>query len=312
MFKIVLVFLALIKTVQADKPAWLNNVSAACKKSELCAVGMGESRVLAEANAKSNIAKMFQVKVTSTFSSQEIYDGGESLLSAFEDVKEETQMELEGVTHPEAYSDDKYYYSLAKIKKFPLSNSIRKEMKDIAQEVRGLKDSKKSGAVFEIEHLMLKWRLLNARQRFLTGMDSSEPISVSDIMQMKKRTIGGIIVHLFIDGKGKEVKVLNSYVGDLLTGMGFDITKGKMWKKESTHLLAGSLKEEEEFFKVEGFKKFRYTLTLDAENRRRVKSGSLHLDTVQTGRNDQQAREKALVYFKKQIKDEIHKISFKR
>lgn len=294
------------------KPSWLTNVNSACEKKFLCAVGMGESRVLAEANAKANISKMFQVKVSSSFSSTEVNEGGESLISSFEDIKEETQMELEGVTHPESFSDDQYYYSLAKVKKSNLRRGLDKEMNDLAQEIQALKGSEKTGSVFEIEDKMIKWRLLRARYRFLTGIDKSDPISISEIARMKKEKTSDVIVHLYIEGKNKETKELNSYVGGLLTHMGFDITKGKMWKKESTHLLAGSLREKEEFFNVKGFKKYSYTLTLDAQDRRRVRSGSLHLDTTQTGRSPEQSRAKALAYFKKQIKEEIHKISFKK
>jgi hypothetical protein len=297
--------------VDGNAPTWLNHVGQACKKSELCAVGIGESRSLSQVSGTNNIAKMFDVKVNSTFSTSEINDGGESLVSVFENIKEQTAMELEGVQHLEVYEDDKYFYTLTKVTKRPLAMRFKKEMSQLRGEINGLKKESSSGVVVELEELLVKWHLASSRSRFLTGFDSQAPMSVEQLNDMRDKLVKGVIVHVSLE-QPSSMEEVGSYLGDLLTRAGYQLSTGSSWKKKSSHLLAGKLAEKAEFMQVKGFKKFSYLLTLDAQDPYGVKSSQMSLSTIQTGRDTKQARLKAVQELKKQLKSNMNKISFKR
>jgi hypothetical protein len=105
---------------------------------------------------------------------------------------------------------------------------------------------------------------------------------------------------------------VQGFLGDKLSAAGYPVTKGKLWNKKSTHLLSGKLRSQKEFLQVKGFEKHRFVLTLDAQNRRRVKTGSMNIEAIETGRSFDQAYAKALVRLKEGIEDQLFKISFQK
>ncbi len=294
----------------AGRPEWLMNVSKVCKKSELCAVGMGESRILAQASATSNIAKIFETKVDSTFNSTLSNDGESTDSSARESITESTSMALEGVEHPLFYEDDQYYYALGKVSKRKMALRFKSSLDKIDDEIKGLVKETHTGAISKVGSLLKEREILAARYSFLTGFQVKAPVSYGEFLKRKKAATQGIIVHLFVDEP--KPKKIQSYLGDKLSSAGFSITKGKVWKKESTHLLTGKLRSQKEFLKVKGFEKYRFILTLDAQNRRRVKTGSMSVEAIETGRSYEQAYGKALGVLTSAIENQLHKISFKR
>ena len=55
------------KTAAEAKPKWINDPAAACAPSELCAVGTGATVKRAQADARNQIAKVFESKIKSSF-----------------------------------------------------------------------------------------------------------------------------------------------------------------------------------------------------------------------------------------------------
>lgn len=291
-----------------ERPAWLTDTSEVCKKSQICTVGMGESRILAEASGRSALAKVFEVKVSSLFDSNEYNNNKENIINTYENIKEETNLVLEGVTFSKYYLGEKYHYALAVLNKHKFAMSIKSQLDEISSEVKELSIENNTGSIFKISKLIINYKILANRYQFLTGIKLKSPMSNEQLTQKRRELTAGIIVHLYIEGD--ESKVLTSYMGEVLTSMGFQITKGKVWNKKATHLLGGKILEQKEHFKVEGFEKYKYLLTMDAQNRKRLKSGSLSLESIMSGRSKDQIRKKAMNEFKTKIQDNINKISF--
>ena len=310
--KFTFIFLALLSqgSHAGKRPEWLTNVSKVCKKSELCAVGMGESRILAQASATANIAKIFETKVDSTFNTSLASDGETTDSSSYESITETTSMALEGVEHPLFFEDDQYYYALGKVKKMKMALGYKATLDKVDGELKGLMKDSKTGAISKMDQLLKEREVLAARYRFLTGFQVNAPISYEEFLRRKREMTKGIIVHLFIDEPAP--KKFQSYLGDKLSSAGYPITKGKLWKKESTHLLTGKLRSQKEFLSVKGFEKHRFILTLDAQNRRRVKTGSMSVEAIETGRSRDQAYAKAIVKLKSSIDEQLYKISFEK
>jgi hypothetical protein len=297
-------------THAVERPKWLTDTRAVCEKSQICVVGMGESRILAEASARSSLAKVFEVKVSSVFNSSEVSDDKESVINSFENIREETSLELEGVTFSKYYLGEKYHYALAVLNKHRFASSIKSKLDKSTSEIRALDKDSNTGSIFKISKLLIHYRILASRYQFLTGMKLAVPMTFEQLESKKREATRGVIVHVYIEGD--KSSVLTSFMGELLTSMGFEVTKGKIWNRKATHLLGGKIVEEKVHFKVKGFEKYKYLLTLDAQNRKRIKSGSLSLKSVISGRSKEQIREKTMNDFKLKIQEDINKISFKK
>jgi hypothetical protein len=219
-------------------------------------------------------------------------------------------MALEGVEHPLFFEDDQYFYALGKVKKMKMALGYKASLDKIDGELKSLMKDSKTGAISKMDSLLKERELLAARYRFLSGFQVNPPISYEEFLKRKREVTKGIVVHLFIDEP--EPKKIQSFLGDKLSSAGYPITKGKMWKKDSTHLLSGKLRSQKEFLSVKGFEKHRFILTLDAQNRRRVKTGSMNVEAIETGRSFEQAYAKALDKIRVGIEDQLYKISFEK
>jgi len=300
----------LVFSASAKEPSWLNNVNEVCKKSELCAIGMGESRLMAQTTATANLAKIFENKIDAEFSTNMQSDNGEINQGMSERIKESTSVALEGVEHPKMYEGDTHYYALARVKKGKLALKFKSDIDKIDEKVRELYKESGTGVISKIESLLGEREVFGGRYRFLTGINLSPPISYKDFLKRKRELAKGIVVHLWVDEPSP--KKIQGYLGDKLASSGYPLTKGKVWKKSATHLLTGKLRTNQEHLKVEGFEKYAFTLTIDSQNRKREKSGSLNILVTETGRNFEQAYEKALVLIKEKIDDQLYKINFRK
>lgn len=300
----------LVSSLLAKEPAWLNDVSKVCKKSELCAIGMGESRLMAQTTATANLAKIFENKIDAQFNTNMQSDNGEIDQGMSERIKESTSIALEGVDHPKMYEGGTHYYALARVKKGKLALKFKSDIDKIDEKVRELFKEDGTGVISKIESLLSEREVFTGRYRFLTGMSLSPPISYKEFLKRKRELVKGIVVHLWVDEPSP--KKIQGYLGDKLASSGYPITKGKVWKKSATHLLTGKLRTNKEHLNVEGFEKYAFTLTIDSQNRKREKSGSLNILVTETGRNFEQAYEKALVLIKTEIDEQLYKINFRK
>lgn len=292
------------------RPEWMEDTSKVCKKSELCAVGSGISLSMAKVNATSAIAKIFETKIKASFTTETTFEDGKEKNWGNERVEEVTEMALNGISHPYSYNGKEFYYSLAKVRKSKLARVFQKEMDQLEDKMRGLLNNNRTGALFELENLYKSWETLSKRYMFLTGIDKSAPISYGQILKRKKDAASNVIIHLYLDEK--KPAQITPHLESILTQIGYTIAKGEVMSNEATHLLIGKLKWQQEFLKVKGFEKYKFVFSLDAKNRRHMQSGKLNFELSETGRNFEQAYQKVVGKIKKNIENELHKISFEK
>jgi hypothetical protein len=205
-----------------------------------------------------------------------------------------------------------YYFEIKTVYLYSSYSScgFKSDIDKIDEKVRELYKESGTGVISKIESLLGEREVFGGRYRFLTGINLSPPISYKDFLKRKRELAKGIVVHLWVDEPSP--KKIQGYLGDKLASSGYPLTKGKVWKKSATHLLTGKLRTNQEHLKVEGFEKYAFTLTIDSQNRKREKSGSLNILVTETGRNFEQAYEKALVLIKEKIDDQLYKINFRK
>jgi hypothetical protein len=294
----------------SSQPGWLDNLEAHCKKSQLCAVGSGESRSMAKVSATAELAKIFETQVKVEFQSELKDDNGVLSSKTSENIKQVTDLALEGVSHPQIFEGPELYHALAVIHRRKGARQFEKEMKRLDAEMKALGADPKTGTWFFIESLIKQREVFHKRYSFLTGFDKPGPYSYAEVLKKKRAASRGIVVHLMIDEKSP--KRVQPYLADLLSESGFAVTKGKNWNAKSTHLLSGKLRYEKSHLKVKGFQKYQFVLTLESQNRQKVQSSNFNITVKTIGRSFEQNYQNAIEQFKDKILKKFGKISFKK
>ena len=289
------------------KPEWMTDVTKECKKSELCAVGMGESRLLAAASARANLAKIFSVKVDSKFSLTEFSDNQSVNSSSFENIVESTDLDLSGAEIVKTYRGDQYDYALARIKKHVFARTIEKQMNEIADEINKHLDEEHIASVSFVEKQLISWRLLDRRREFLVGIRKSAPVSTKNLTRLRNSLTQG--KKLAVNYDGMEKKRIHSFLKDYFSSLGYETTKSE---KRATHLVQVDTSKKKANFNVSGFEKYHYTFNLRVLGSNKRVLGELSIETTQTGRDEGQCFTKAYDHFKKQLDTKISQIKMRR
>ena len=292
----------------AEKPVWIDDISKGCKKKELCAVGVGESANGAKREARASLAKIFTTKIKSVFKQELSSQNGKISEETSDSIVEATDAALDGIEIKKNYEDKLYFYSLAVINKKKAAKGFKSEIKKIDEKMTVLYEDRSARAANQLEEIYIKREVLNKRYHFLTGKNIASPVSYEEIYSNKKELIGDVVVHIYLDEV--EPKLLEGKLLESLSKMGYQTTSGRKRNKDSTHILTGIVTAEKQYMKIEGFVKYKFIVKLKSANIRRVESGNLLLEDIQTGRNKQQAYEKALPALMEQLSKNISKLNF--
>ena len=292
----------------AELPDWVQSSDKACKKSELCAVGEGDSQSVAARNARLAISKIFETQVLAKFSSELGNNNGQTNDSAKEVIEESTSSALEGVEIAKTAESKTSFYSLAVIKKDVAAKGFEREIKKIDEKLTALASENDSTLHNKIESLFYQRESLNKSYSFLTGQSIQSPVDFASMFKNKRQAQQGIIIHVFIDEL--EPKLIENVLVTESTSMGYKVTTGQIRKKESTHILTGSLIEEKQYMNVDGFEKYLFSLKLSSATSARTQLAGLNFEATETGRNFQQATDKALPKIIQHIKENITTLKF--
>lgn len=297
----------LMTSVFADLPSWVKDSKKECKKSELCAVGEGESQSQAARNARVALSKIFDNQVSSTFSSSLSNSNGQVDDSAKEEIEERTNTALEGVEISKTAESKESYYALAVINKMKAASGFEREIKKLDEKMEILYEDKDPSNAVKIEKLFVQRETLNKRHHFLTGRDIASKIDFSKIFKNKKAAMESVVLHVFLDEE--EPKNVESAIVGELVSLGYKVTSGEVRNKKSTHVITGDLTAEKLYMKVEGFEKYKFSLTLKSSNLDRVQKSQLSFETEETGRNYDQAVHKAIDKIKEYVKTNIQELT---
>jgi len=308
--------LALIGTLNLsaeEAPKWVSGPAEYCGPGKLCAVGEGTGQMSAAANARNEISRIFETRVESettvSSSAKESNAGGvvageltEEMLSI---IKDSTEGVLQGVVIEQNYESSDRYYALASLNRLKASEILAARMKDLDEKNVNLFEAGKRTDVYRIlKNFELRERL-NDRYRILRSGGYPSPLSYTDVMK-KKALLRQNRTLVSVDIVGDEKKsALMPFVVALLLDMDFKITA----PEQATFNIVGTWMENKEHFNVKGFEKYNFTFSLVAKNKSGVKVGGLSTQAIQTGRNLQQSKERALPTIKSEITETIDKLN---
>ena len=291
-------------------PDWTTDIKKACKSSELCAVGTGDTRSVSERNARVALSKIFDTKISSKLASSLKSNDAEVEEAVSEDINEATETALAGVEIKKSFEDKTSFYSLAVVNKSKAAAGFKKEIESIDEQMKAISNAGESIEKVKLERLFVKREVLNRQHQFLTGKSIDSPFSYEDIFAAKQSATNDVVIHVYLDED--EPKTVEAALVRTISDMGFQATSGQTRNKNSTHIITGEYVSDKQYLNVDGFEKYKFVLKIKAmKAATKVESGHLDFEVVETGRNYSQANDKAIPKFQEFIKTNIEKLNLR-
>lgn len=268
-------------------PKWITDTSAECKNNNICAVGSGKNISLAQVDAKNNIQKYFETKVSSYFKNELSNNGNDDVLEqSIEMVEEQTEGVLKAVDIIKTYEDNSgNFYVLASLNSKKVANEIRYDIKSLDDKMLVLIKEKSFVSSKKLEEVFLKRANLNKKYLFLTNNNIPEVITYKDVIDNKKNNKKNSL-NYYVNIEDSELK---SLVSKLISNNGGIITSSD----KSDLTIKGKLETQEEFLDVDGFKKYSVAVEISCIKNGKIVN-TLYKKEVATGINFKQIYAKCM------------------
>lgn len=292
--KLFFIFLFLISnTIAGELPDWVRKSNCG---DDICAVGHGNSLELAIVDARNNIQKIFETKVSSKFKNEVKQDKEESS----EILYEESEGILKGTTIRETYNKNNDFYVLAVLDRVKVANDIEFDIKMLDKKMTTLIDDNSITSSKKLEEMYKKRESLNKKYLFLTGKEIQEEIEYKDVFENNKNNFSKVGSY-YINIKNEELK---SFLTNLFNENGIKIATNSSSAKK---VIDGKLIIKKEFLNVEGFEKYSFTLSLQLISNGKVVK-SINKKITDTGINYDQIYNKVMNQFYIYLEKNIIKI----
>ena len=295
------------KTTTESKPKWVNDPSSACASNELCAVGTGATVKRAQADARNQIAKIFESKIKSSFETTFIDENDTSYSKVKDYISDESEVILQSVEVKETYEDEKSgdVYALAVLNKPTAARITKQDIDNLDQKMLALMKEDTPAAAVQLEKLYEERRTHNRRYTVLTGHPMTEQVTYDQVYGNKKTRIGKR--HIFLTVDGKPNAAFDQAVRSVLKENGYTFAASA---SEETPKVTISFEEEEQYIKVKGFVKYAYHFTMRAPDKKDQMIDVLATTIEESGRSQQQAFKNALTSLKTYIQENILTLNF--
>lgn len=285
-----------------EVPGWIYAPYEACvEASELCATGEAKNYAQADAEARKNLASIFEVRVTSEFnahtsSTQNFPWQGAVKEEVEKSLAESVNQVLEAVQIKKRHKENGLSYALASLDKTLASNLLGDRMTKIDEELRVLWERRSRTNLRKIVRLYLEREKLNERYSIVAGQSRPAPMSYGDIIAWRESRP---LVEPLILQIGQAPEWMSEKIKELLTEAGFKIVKGNASKAISLNV--DSIKE---YLNVEGFEKYTFTMNMTSFERGEKKKVLTASETV-TGRSQADALLKVKTFFTDYIEQHL-------
>lgn len=295
-------------TTDTEGPEWIYAASEGCLKTEICASGEGESFTSSDAHSKKALAGIFETKVTSEFQfSKTSFTGDEkNRMQEYvaDEIKQQVNYLLKGAYIKKRFKKHGVMFSLAAINKNIAAKLITQELDQVDDEISQLYLQRSRILINKLVTLFNKREMLNEKIILINGVGSQRRIELSQINELKFK-IGGDRKIIF-RASNDTPRVLKKKLEENFTSIGYKlVTSHNNWLVEIDY------KMKEEYLKVRGFKKFTFSINLEAKNSFGKKIGSYIVAKVSNGRNEQDAFFKVRPQIIKEIEENIDKLNLR-
>jgi hypothetical protein len=285
-----------------EVPGWIYAPYEACSEaSELCATGEAKNSTQADAQARNNLASIFEVKVKSDFSvqttsTQSFPWQGAVKQEVQQSLQESVDQVLEAVQIKKRYKEKGLSHSLASLDRGQASELLGNRITKIDDELNTLWDKRSRTNLRKIVRLYLEREKLNERYSIIAGQPRPSRMTYKDIIAWRETRP---MVEPLALRVGQAPDWMTEKLKELLTEAGFKIVKGDAAKAISLNV--DSIKE---FLNVQGFEKYTFTMNMTSYQNGEKKKVLAASETV-TGRTQADALLKVKVFFNDYIEQHL-------
>lgn len=285
-----------------DVPEWVYSPYSGCSETlELCATGEGKNYTQSDAQAKVNLASIFEVKIQSeTMIASNASQAFPWQASVREEVQkslsESVSQVLEAVQIKNHFKKDGIAHSLASLDRTRASELFGNRISKVDQELTTLWKSQQRTNLRKIVKLYLERERLNERYSIVAGSGRPSPVSWESIVKWRLSRPKAEPLKLKI---GQAPDWMKEKIEELLTESGFKLVKG-----DATRMVTVQVDSIKEFLNVNGFEKFTFTLNMTSyENGQ--KSKVIAASETVTGRTQADALLKVKPFFTNYIEEHL-------
>lgn len=313
--KFLLVFTVLAcLSAQAAAPDWFSDYVKAnpgCDKDYLCAVGDGETLADALSDARGEVAKFFQNKIKSKtqVSSSSEQKGTNASTGSFDEwtnktISEETSEMISGLEIRKQEQVGGHTYVLMTLDRRKTALLLKDKIEELDTEDSQLLELNSRFTYPKMMKNLILIEALNERYTLLSEIPLKLKVKKENI-QEKINKLAPVKMTLVFSGK-KLPNKLNHIIVDLLSSLKVVIVTPKLSPK---YTLRSEIVTEEQYLKVEGFKKLNVQFRLELLNAKSQVMGKMSALSEQVARNSEQAIEKAIPEIKEAIQDNLDQLT---
>ncbi len=292
----------------AQLPTWVENTSKECRSTQLCAVGMGTSVNTASADARANLAKIFQTKVYSKFTSVISSDSKNDEMNSSLENQETVEGDLSGVEIAKVHATADAVYALAVLSKTKLAEETKQKIETLDKESKELINDNTLRSARVLEKNYEARRPLEEKYLFLTKQKVPEVISFAKIKAALDAALKGILICLVVETVEFDEKKFEQMIHSALTKNKYKVAKNSNAK--CSHTLVGKASLSKEYLKVDGFEKYSLNVSLSSVDKDEKSSGSIELKSVVSGRDQKQIVQKINAELLALLEQDILKLNF--
>lgn len=285
-----------------ETPDWVYSPYEFCVEDrELCATGEGKTMSEADAQAKNNLASIFEVRIKSNLTvNTSATQSMPWIAQVNEEVRQSVQQSvdevLEQVQVKKHFRKDGLSYALASLNRAAAQELIGPRLEKIDKEIEVLWENRQRTSLRKLVKLNLEREKINERFAIVSGQGRTPKVSFEQILRWKESRPKSAPVYLKV---GQAPEWLVEKMKELLTESGF-----KLVKKDSNRVVSMNVNAIKEYLNVEGFEKFTFTLNLQSFENGEKKKVLSTSETV-TGRSQADALLKVKKIFTEYIEEHL-------
>lgn len=277
-----------------ETPKWLYSPYESCDEShDLCATGEAKTMREADAQAKINLASIFEVQIKSDLnvnssSTQTFPWQSEVRQEVQHSIQESVDQVLDGVEVKKHFKKGGLTFALASLDRAHAMEIIGGRMSKIDSELDALWAKKQRTNLRRVVKLSLEREKLNERYSIVAGGKRPEKVTYDEIVKWRETRPKAEPLVLKI---GQAPDWMQDKVKEILTESGFKLVKG-----EANKVLSLNVDSIKEYLNVEGFEKYTFTLNMTSTEDGEKKKVISTSETV-TGRTQADALLKVKQFF---------------
>lgn len=293
----------------AALPEWITNIGP-CTSLEICVVGSGESLRGATINGRSELAKFFEtrVKVDATFSNQTIQNGLSISQAQYDEWSSKTIQEaadefINGIETKRSENIDGTFYVLLSLPKEKAAQNFKEKIQEIDQQNNAL-FKKGTRLVYPLIILNLKKRdYYVSRYNLVSSQEIKSSITPSKMIEVMDK-LSPIRASVFTD-KEKLPASVSHMLEKIFSPLKIIFVSSK---QNPSYKLRTKLAYEDQYFKVEGFKKLNVIFKIELSEKDKV-LGRISSSSIQTARSKEKALEMALDDIENDLKENLDQLA---